>query len=56
MNVMKNIVKKMTPTKYEVKMGRKMERVVQKRVRDKQMRIDRRLKEVPINFSRYLSE
>lgn len=56
MNFMKNIVKKIAPTKYEVKMGRKMERVVQKRVRDKQMRIDRRLKEVPINFSRYLSE
>ncbi len=43
---MKNLVKKMAPTKYEVKMGRKYERVTQKRVRDKQMRIDRNLKAV----------
>jgi hypothetical protein len=44
MNFMKNFAKKMTLTKHEVKMGRKMERVSQKRVRDKQMRIDRHLK------------
>ena len=48
MNFMKNIVKKIAPTKYEVKMARKMEHVVQKRVRDKKMRLDRRLKDVPV--------
>ena len=31
-------------TKYEIKMGRKIERATNKRVRDKQMRIDRNLK------------
>jgi hypothetical protein len=48
MNFLKNLVKKIAPTKYEVKMGRKYDRVEQKRVRDKQMRIDRRLKDVPV--------
>lgn len=42
MNFMKNFVAKLT--KYEVKMARKTERVAKKRVRDKQMRIDRNLK------------
>ena len=42
MNFMKNFVAKLT--KYEVKMNRKVLRVTQKRVRDKQMRIDRHLK------------
>jgi hypothetical protein len=46
MNFMKNIVKKIAPTKYEAKMARKMDHVVQKRVRDKQIRLDRRFKDV----------
>lgn len=43
---MKNIVKSCANklTKYEIKMNRKVLRVTQKRVRDKQMRIDRNLK------------
>ena len=41
MNFM-NVVAKLT--KYEVKMNRKLLRGSVKRVRDKQMRIDRRLK------------
>lgn len=46
MNFMKNIVKKIAPTKYEVKMARKMDHAVHKRVRDKQIRLDRRFKDV----------
>ena len=48
MNFMKNFVHKIGVklTKYEVKMNRKVMRSTQKRVRDKQMRIDRNLKVV----------
>jgi hypothetical protein len=42
MNFMKNVVAKLS--KYEVKMNRKLLRGSVKRVRDKQLRIDRSLK------------
>jgi hypothetical protein len=44
MNFMKNFVKVLT--QYEVKMARKTQRVKEKRVRDKRMRIDRHLKAI----------
>ena len=45
MNFMKNFVKVLT--QYEVKMARKTQHIKEKRVRDKRMRIDRRLKDTP---------
>lgn len=45
MNFMKNFAKVLT--QYEVKMARKTQHVKEKRVRDKRMRIDRRLKVTP---------
>ena len=44
MNFMKNFIQKLT--KYEVKMAKKTLRVTEKKVRDKQMRIDRNLKAI----------